>query len=47
MEIYSSEIGEHPFPRSIENIYAIAKFRGTVAGVKFAEAFQLVKYIDK
>ena len=47
MEIYKSELGTHPFPRSIENIYTVAKFRGTVAGVHFAEAFQLVKYIDK
>ena len=47
MEIYKSELGVHPFPRSIENIYTVAKFRGTVAGVHFAEAFQLVKYIDK
>ena len=47
MKIYESELGEHPFPRSIENINALASFRGASCGVKFAEAFQLLKYIDK
>lgn len=47
MKIYKSEIGEHPFPRSIRNIEALAVFRGTVAGVEYAEAFQMIKYIDK
>lgn len=47
MKIYDSEIGEHPFPRSIRNIRALATFRGATAGVKFAEAFQLLKFIDK
>lgn len=47
MEIYESEIGEHPFPRSLRNIEALATFRGASVGVEYAEAFQLVKYIDK
>jgi hypothetical protein len=47
MEIYASELGEHPFPRSIENIKALAHFRGASSGVKYAEAFQLLKFIDK
>ena len=47
MGIYESELGEHPFPRSIENIKALAHFRGASVGVYYAEAFQLVKYIDK
>ncbi|MEI3801740.1 MULTISPECIES: PIG-L deacetylase family protein [unclassified Chitinophaga] len=47
MEIYESELGEHPFPRSLENIRAIAHFRGASVGVKYAEAFQLIKFIDK
>lgn len=45
MEIYKSELGKHPFPRSIENIKALAHFRGAIAGVAYAEAFQLLKYI--
>ncbi|WP_298247483.1 PIG-L deacetylase family protein [uncultured Christiangramia sp.] len=47
MKIYASELGEHPFPRSIENIKALATYRGASVGVKYAEAFQLIKFIDK
>jgi N-acetylglucosamine malate deacetylase 1 len=45
--VYESEIGVHPFPRNPRNIEALAIFRGATAGVEYAEAFQLVKYIDK
>jgi LmbE family N-acetylglucosaminyl deacetylase len=47
MEIYESEMAQHPFPRSIRNIKSLATFRGATAGVEYAEAFQLIKYIDK
>lgn len=47
MQIYESEIGEHPFPRSMRNIEALATFRGASVGVEYAEAFQLIKYIEK
>ena len=47
MKIYESELGEHPFPRSLKNIKALATYRGASVGVKYAEAFQLIKYIDK
>jgi len=47
MKIYKSEIGEHPFPRNIKNIEALATFRGASVGVEYAEAFQLIKFIDK
>ena len=47
MKIYASELGTHPFPRSLDNLRALAHYRGTIAGVNYAEAFQLVKYIDK
>jgi LmbE family N-acetylglucosaminyl deacetylase len=46
-DIYSSEMGEHPFPRSRRNIEALALFRGASCGVTYAEAFQLLKFIDK
>ncbi len=45
--VYESEMGEHPFPRSNENLKALATFRGATAGVEYAEAFHLLKYIDK
>ncbi len=47
MQIYKSELGEHPFPRSKRNIEALAIFRGATIGVNFAESFQIVKIIDK
>jgi len=47
MKIFTSEIGEHPFPRSVENIKSLAHFRGASVNVKYAEAFQLLKFIDK
>lgn len=47
LQIFQSEIGEHPFPRSIKNLEALAIFRGASVGVEYAEAFQLIKYIDK
>jgi len=45
--VYESEIGEHPFPRSNKNVEALATFRGATAGVEYAEAFHLLKFIDK
>ena len=47
MRIYESELGIHPFPRSERNIEALATFRGASVGVEYAEAFQLIKFIDK
>lgn len=45
MNIYSSEMAEHPFPRSEKNINALATFRGATAGVEYAEAFMILKEI--
>lgn len=45
MEIYKSEMGKHPFPRSKENIKALATFRGATAGTCSAEGFMLLKEI--
>lgn len=47
MQIFESELGQHPFPRSLDNIKALAHYRGASVGVYYAEAFQLLKYIDK
>lgn len=43
MTIYASECGDHPFPRSPETLKAVAMLRGSVAHVKYAEAFMLLK----
>jgi LmbE family N-acetylglucosaminyl deacetylase len=46
MSIYSSEIGNFPFPRSNEAISAQAILRGASSGFKAAEAFELLREID-
>jgi LmbE family N-acetylglucosaminyl deacetylase len=43
MNIYSSEMGEFPFPRSNEAILALASLRGASSGFKAAEAFELLR----
>lgn len=43
MRIYKGEMKNHPFPRSEENLRALATFRGATAGVKYAEAFMVSK----
>jgi hypothetical protein len=43
MATYASELGEFPFPRSFETIRALAALRGSTAGCKAAEAFQLLR----
>jgi LmbE family N-acetylglucosaminyl deacetylase len=45
MNLYQSEQAAFPFPRSDENIRALAKYRGAAAGVEAAEAFVLLKEI--
>ena len=46
IEIYKSELGEHPFPRNKEAIKANGILRGVNAGVLYAEAFRLIKSIE-
>jgi N-acetylglucosamine malate deacetylase 1 len=46
LKIFSSELGEFPFPRSIEAVRALALLRGTSAGCEAAEAFMLLKEIE-
>jgi N-acetylglucosamine malate deacetylase 1 len=45
MNVYKSEIGIHPFPRSERNIKALATYRGATSGCEYAEAFMLLKII--
>ncbi|MBI2552441.1 PIG-L family deacetylase [Candidatus Uhrbacteria bacterium] len=45
MHLYEGELGTHPFPRSAENIRALATLRGATAGVQYAEAFTVLKEI--
>ncbi len=47
LKIYAEEIGDHPFPRSLENAKALAITRGAVAGTRYAEAFMVLRQIEK
>ena len=43
MDIYKSEMGNAPFPRSAEVIQALATIRGAASGFEAAEAFELLR----
>jgi LmbE family N-acetylglucosaminyl deacetylase len=43
VSIYKSEVGDFPFPRSVEAIRALAAVRGAASGFAAAEAFQLLR----
>lgn len=43
MDIYASELGPFPFPRSHEAIQALTTLRGAASGFKAAEAFELLR----
>lgn len=43
MKLYESEVQEIPLPRSLDNIKALARFRGASCGVAYAEAFMLIR----
>ena len=43
MDIYASELGAFPFPRSREAIQALAVLRGATSGFNAAEAFELLR----
>jgi len=42
MKLYETELMEEPYPRSLNSIEALARYRGSRAGVKYAEAFMLL-----
>ena len=45
MKVYQSELGKHPFPRSLENIKVLALYRGSQCNCKYAESFMLLKEV--
>ena len=45
MKIYESELQDPPFPRSIKNIKALARFRGSTISRDYAEAFMVLRDI--
>ena len=44
---YETEIKNYPFPRSRDGVRALAMIRGMQSGVKFAEAFHLIRKFQK
>jgi len=47
MKLFKSEIREFPHPRSSENIRNVAARWGSVCGFKAAEAFEMIRKIEK
>jgi len=47
LDIYQSETRDFPFPRSKDACEALAKYRGQMVGVKYAEAFFALKMVEK
>ncbi|OSB14043.1 PIG-L deacetylase family protein [Clostridium botulinum] len=45
MSIYESEVQQMPLPRSLDNIKALARYRGASCGVNYAESFMLIREI--
>lgn len=46
IKIYSTELGEHPFPRSLDSVRAQAVLRGAACGVEFAESFMILRELN-
>ena len=46
LNVYKSEIKNHPFPRSESNVRALATFRGSMSNMIAAESFQILKEIN-
>jgi LmbE family N-acetylglucosaminyl deacetylase len=42
LKVYESELGDHPFPRSVKAVRALAEWRGANSGCSAAEAFELL-----
>ena len=42
MQLYKSEMMKPPYPRTLETIEALAKFRGSRIGCKYVESFVLL-----
>ncbi|MBI2309897.1 PIG-L family deacetylase [Candidatus Collierbacteria bacterium] len=42
---YQRELSPYPFPRSVQGVKALAQYRGMESGLKYAEAFQLIREV--
>ena len=43
LRLWGAELGEHPFPRSLESARALAVLRGAQSGCRYAEAFEVLR----
>jgi LmbE family N-acetylglucosaminyl deacetylase len=46
LRIYQSELGDHPFPRSLEAVRALSLLRGSQRGARAAEAFEVLRELE-
>lgn len=47
LRAYSSELKESPFPRNIDAVKALAKYRGASCYLHYAEAFRVLNFIER
>ena len=47
LKIYKSELSKHPFPRNLDQVKSLAKIRGAESNNNYAEAFELLRFIEK
>jgi len=47
LKAYKSEIMKYPNSRSLKGLEILAKYRGNQVGVKMAESFQILRFVDK
>lgn len=45
MSLYEGEMADHPFPRSVDSLKALATLRGSTSGCHAAEAFVILREI--
>ena len=47
LKAYKDEIMSYPNSRSLKGLKNLAKYKGNQVGVKMAESFQILRFIDK
>ncbi len=47
LKIYKNELRAYPHSRSLEGVKVLAKYRGTQIGVKYAEAFYILRQLNE
>ncbi len=47
LKIYSDEIRDYPHPRSAEGVKILAQYRGIESGFRYAEAFQIIRLLNR